>query len=56
MTLHGHTRIELTDVHTGAVEVVESDNLITNAVSDIFNGYGGCGAATRGTRMPRRIW
>lgn len=31
MTLHGHTRIELTDVHTGAVEVVESDNLITNA-------------------------
>lgn len=24
MTLHGHTRIELTDVHTGAVEVVES--------------------------------
>ena len=34
--LHGHTRIELTDVHTGAVEVVESDNLITNAVSDIF--------------------
>ena len=41
MTLHGHTRIELTDVHTGAVEVVESDNLITDAVSDIFNGYGG---------------
>ena len=41
MTLHGHTRIELTDVHTGAVEVVESDNLVTNAVSDIFNGYGG---------------
>ena len=39
--MHGHTRIELTDVHTGAVEVVESDNLITNAVSDIFNGYGG---------------
>ena len=28
-------------MHTGAVEVVESDNLITNAVSDIFNGYGG---------------
>ena len=41
MTLHGHTRIELTDVNTGAVEVVEKDNLITNAVADIFNGYGG---------------
>ena len=41
MKLHGHARLELTDVHTGEVEVVESDNLITNAVSDIFNGYGG---------------
>ena len=41
MKLHGHARLELTDVHTGKVEVVESDNLITNAVSDIFNGYGG---------------
>ena len=66
MTLHGHTRIELTDVHTGAVEVVESDNLITNAVSDIFNGYGGSlnkaacccttrrWAATRPQCLPRR--
>ena len=41
MKLHGHARLELADVHTGEVEVVESDNLITNAVSDIFNGYGG---------------
>ncbi|WP_455501612.1 hypothetical protein [Gemmiger sp.] len=41
MTLHGHTRIELTDVHTGAVEVAEKDNIITNAVANIFNGYGG---------------
>lgn len=41
MNLHGHTRLELTDVNTGAVEVVESDNLITNAAADIFNGYGG---------------
>ena len=41
MSLHGHTRIELTNVHTGAVEVVEKDNTITSAVTDIFNGYGG---------------
>ena len=41
MTLHGHTRLELTDVHTGQTEVVEKDNLITNAVSCVFNGYGG---------------
>lgn len=32
MRLHGHTRLELTDIHTGAVEVVEKDNIITNAV------------------------
>lgn len=32
MKLHGHTRLELTDIHTGAVEVVEKDNIITNAV------------------------
>ena len=38
MSLHGHTRIELTNVHTGAVEVVEKDNTITSAVTDIFNG------------------
>ena len=41
MSLHGHTRIELTNVHTGAVEVVEKDNTITSAVTDSFNGYGG---------------
>ena len=41
MRLHGHTRLELTDIHTGAVEVVEKDNIITNAVGEIFNGYGG---------------
>ena len=32
MRLHGHTRLELTDIHTGAVEVAEKDNIITNAV------------------------
>ena len=41
MRLHGHTRLELTDIHTGAMEVVEKDNIITNAVGEIFNGYGG---------------
>lgn len=41
MTLHGHTKIELTDIHTGAVETIEKDNIVTNAVSEILNGYGG---------------
>lgn len=35
--LKGHTRIELTDVHTGKKEVVEKHNLITNNLSNILN-------------------
>lgn len=34
--LKGHTRIELTDVHTGRKEVVEKHNLITNNLSKYF--------------------
>ena len=36
--LKGTTRIELTDVNTGEVEVIEKHNMVTNAVGDIF-GY-----------------
>lgn len=40
--LHGRTRITLTDVKTGEKEVFEKDNLVTDAVADIFanNIYG----------------
>ena len=38
MALKGTTRIELTDVKTGEVEVIEKHNMVTNAVGDIF-GY-----------------
>ena len=34
--LHGHTKIILTDVKTGKEEVVEKDNLVTDAVSNLF--------------------
>ncbi|MCR5616904.1 MAG: hypothetical protein K6F83_01290 [Clostridiales bacterium] len=34
--LHGHTKITLTDVNTGKKEIVEKDNLVTNAVAQIF--------------------
>lgn len=34
--IKGHTRIELTDVNTGEVEVHESDNLFTNAFKYAF--------------------
>lgn len=33
----GHTKIELTNVHTGEVEVVESDNMMTNALAQMVN-------------------
>lgn len=35
--LKGKTVIELTDVHTGQTEVYEDTNLVTEALSDIFN-------------------
>lgn len=40
MALHGHTILELTDVHTGKTEVVEKDNIITGAVQEIFTPLG----------------
>lgn len=36
MPLKGHTKITLTDVKTGKTKVVEKDNMVTNAVADIF--------------------
>ena len=34
--LHGHTKITLHDVKTGKDEIIEKDNLVTNAVADIY--------------------
>lgn len=34
--MKGHTKIELTDVNTGEVEVIEDDNMLTNALSIIL--------------------
>ena len=34
--LKGTTRIELTDVNTGEVEVIEKHNLVTNAIPDLL--------------------
>lgn len=33
---HGHTKITLTDVNTGKVEIYEEDNIVTNAVANIL--------------------
>lgn len=38
--LKGRTKIELTNVHTGKKEEYIHDNMITNAVSDMFTGDG----------------
>ena len=38
--LHGHTKIELTNVEDGTTQKVESDNMFTNALNTIFNKHG----------------
>ena len=38
--LKGKSVIELTDVHTGEVEVIEEENMVTNALQHIFNPMG----------------
>ena len=38
--IKGKTKIELTNVHTGEVEVIEKENMITNALQYIFNPLG----------------
>lgn len=35
--LKGHTKIELTDVNTGKVKVVEDDNIVTNAMAKMLD-------------------
>ena len=37
MMLKGKSVIELTDIHTGQVEVYEDTNLVTEAVMDVLN-------------------
>ena len=46
MPIHGHTKIELTNQTTGEVETIEKDNIVTNAVSQIFKS--GCGRSLSG--------
>ena len=38
--IKGKTKIELKDVHTGEVEVIEEENMVTNALQYIFNPVG----------------
>lgn len=40
MQIKGTTKIELTDVNTGKVEVYENQNMVTNALADIFKPLG----------------
>jgi hypothetical protein len=40
--LKGHTKIELTDVNTGEVKVVEDDNIVTNAMAKMLESMPYC--------------
>lgn len=40
MRLKGKTTFELTDVNTGAVEIFEDSNMITNGMSNFWNPFG----------------
>ena len=51
MPLKGHTKITLTDIHTGNQEVIEKDNMVTNAVADIL-AKNWCGLANFSTLLP----
>ena len=37
MSLHGHAKIELTNVKTGEVQTIEHDNIVTNAILNQLN-------------------
>lgn len=43
MALKGHTKIELTNVNTGEVEIYEDDNMVTNALENYFQTLGSFG-------------
>lgn len=38
--LKGKTKIDLTDIHTGEIETIEEENMVTNALQYIFNPLG----------------
>lgn len=53
LPLKGHTKITLTDVHTGEQKVIEKDNMVTNAVAEIF-AKNWCGLARFADILPLR--
>ena len=55
MPIHGHTKIELTSQTTGEVETIEKDNIVTNAVSQIFNAFNGTGESVRPSYRRQRF-
>lgn len=51
--LKGHLKITLKNVHNGKTEIVEGDNIVTNAVADIF-AHNFLGKLNYNTMMP--LW
>ena len=54
MPIHGHTKIELTSQTTGEVETIEKDNIVTNAVSQIFNAFNGMASKASQPKKKRK--
>lgn len=43
--MHGHAKIELTNPKTGQTQVIENDNMVTNALNDLFGSNLFCNVA-----------
>ena len=54
--LKGHTKIELTDVNTGEVEVIESDNMVTDGLESWMNRFGHFNSFISGTAQCTAWW
>ena len=50
-TLKGHATIELTDISTGEVQKIEEDNLVTNALAEMF-----WSAGFMGSEQPKSLY
>lgn len=56
MSLHGHATFELTNVKTGEKQIIEEDNLITNALDALVKGSGVYGGTLQQSELGVGTW
>lgn len=56
MGIKGKTTFELTDVNTGAVEIIEEENMITNGLQDFLTTYGMFGSNLLKSLGSSQLW